>query len=100
MKREIFNNYVLKIIDLYRISKEDFFTKTKKRACVDARHFVYYLCHKRNVRIRYIQDYMEENGYEITHSSVIHGISKMSKEVEKDGDYLPVIEKLNQENYV
>ena len=41
MKREIFNNYVLKIIDLYRISKEDFFTKTKKRACVDARHFVY-----------------------------------------------------------
>jgi hypothetical protein len=43
---------------------------------------------------------MEENGYEITHSSVIHGISKMSKEVEKDGDYLPVIEKLNQENYV
>jgi len=100
MKREIFNQYVDRIINLFMISKEDFFTKTKKRSCVDARHLLYYMCYHRNMRVRYIQDYMEENGYVITHSFVLHGIGKMKKEIENDVDYKPILSKLNQKNYV
>ena len=97
MKREIFNKYVEGIIDLFMISKKEFFSKTKKRSRVDARYLLYYLCYTRRMRVRYIQDYMEENGYLISHSSVLHGINKMTKEIEGDADYIRIIERLNQQ---
>ena len=49
------------------------------RERVDARHLLYYLCSKRPMRITYIQKYMKANGYNINHSSIIHGINVMKK---------------------
>ncbi len=64
MKERIFNLYAKRVGELYNLSPEELFKKSKTRECVDARHLLYYLCSKRPMRITYIQKYMKENGME------------------------------------
>ena len=60
MKREIFNQYLERVIEQFRMSKENLLSKTKKREIVDARYLLYYLCYRRPMTISYIQKFMNE----------------------------------------
>ncbi len=95
MKVKIFNQYVGKVCKLFAVDKDTLFTKTKRRDVVDARHFLYYLSHKRPMKIVYIQEYMFDNGYEISHSSIIHGIKQVESKLERnDPDYTKIVENI------
>lgn len=94
MKVQIFNKYVQEVNNLFGIENEELFEKSKKRRVVDARHLLYYLCYTRPMRLRYIQDYMAENGYNVGHSSILHGIDQVNKKIEEDRDYKKVIERI------
>jgi len=94
MKVQIFNKYVQEVNNLFGIESEKLFEKSKKRNVVDARHLLYYLCYNRPMRLRYIQDYMAENGYSVGHSSILHGIDQVNKKIEQDRDYKKVIERI------
>jgi len=94
MKQEAFKEYTKKVSNLFSISEKDVFTKTKRRVVVDARHLLYYLCFQRPMQIKYIQRYMSEQGYEIGHSSIIHGKNQVAQKVEDDEDYLKITKQL------
>lgn len=94
MKEEVFNEYVKRITSLFKIDKEAMFSKSKKREVVDARHLLYYICSKRPMRLTYIQKFMENNGYVIQHSSVIHGIKSVESRIKEDRDYVSVVRTL------
>ena len=94
MKKGIFEEYVNKVINLFAITKEELFAKSKRRDLVDARHLLYYLCYHRPMQIRYIQNYMAENGYTVGHSSIIHGINQVSDKTTEDKDYENVCQSL------
>ena len=86
MKLNIFNDYVTEVANLYNIEEEKIFEKSKERGIVDARHLLYYLCYYRPMKLKYIQDYMGQRGYEIGHSSIIHGIQSVHKAMAQDDD--------------
>ena len=94
MKRNIFNEYVEKVVELYGITKGELFQKSKVREIVDARHVLYYLCYNRPMKLKYIQKYMSEAGYDIGHSSVLHGIQAVTNLVQSDEDIAFVIDSL------
>lgn len=96
MKQDVFNQYVDKVVNLFKIERDLLFSKSKKRELVDARHLLYYLCAKRPMRVNYIQKYMAENGYEIQHSSVIHGISTTEKRLKEDKDYVTIVNQVDK----
>jgi len=96
MKQDIFNKYVDRICKRYNITPEQLFTKTKKTDIVDARHLLYYLCFNRPMKLITIQNYMEENGYSINHSSVVYGISSIRSKSEEDRDYKKIIKDIEQ----
>ena len=95
MKLNIFNDYVTEVANLYNIEEEKIFEKSKERGIVDARHLLYYLCYYRPMKLKYIQDYMSQRGYEIGHSSIIHGIQSVHKAMAQDDDYQKVINDIN-----
>lgn len=97
MKANIFNQYVQEVCNLFAIDEVSLFTKTKRRDIVDARQMLYYLCYKRPMRVVYIQEYMAEKGYPINHSSIIHGINVVSNRLKSDGDYVSVVNQLQDE---
>jgi chromosomal replication initiation ATPase DnaA len=91
MKNDIFNQYVDKVTELFGVSREELFSKTKRRDIVDARYMLYYLCFKRPMTLRYIQKFMTENGYDIQHPSVIYGINVAVERAKNDSDYAQII---------
>lgn len=79
MHYPIFSEYASKVSKVFSLSPNELFTKNRRRDIVDARQLLYFLCSKTPIRIRYIQQYMKENGYEVGHSTIIHGIKKVEE---------------------
>ena len=100
MKHDVFNQYVERVADLFSIKKEAIFSKSKKRELVDARHLVYYLCAKRPMQITYIQKYMNEAGYDIKHSSIIHGIAAVQQKMADDKDYVSIVKDVERAVFI
>jgi len=100
MKQDIFNQYVTKVVSLFSIKKEQLFSKSKKREIVDARQLLYYLCAKRPMSLRYIQKYMEDNGYTIHHPSLINGIARVEEKMKEDGDYVSIIKDIEKSVFI
>lgn len=100
MKHEVFNQYVDRVATIFNITREDVFSKSKKRTYVDARHLIFYLCAKRPMQITYIQKYMNEAGFEIKHPSIIHGISCVEKRIAEDKDYVSVIKEVERVEFM
>jgi len=100
MKSDVFNQYVERVIDLFGITKEELFSKSKKREMVDARHLIYYLCSKRPIQITYIQRYMNQNGYKIQHSSIIHGIASVEQKIKDDKDYVTIVKEVERAVFI
>jgi chromosomal replication initiation ATPase DnaA len=95
MKLNIFNDYVTEVSNLYNLEEAQIFEKTKERGIVDARHLLYYLCYFRPMKLKDIQNYMAQRGYEIGHSSMIYGIQNVEKSIETDQDYKQIINQIN-----
>ena len=100
MKEDVFNQYVDRVIDLFGIKKKELFSKSKKRNLVDSRQLLYYLCSKRPIQVTYIQKYMRDNGYSVSHSSIIHGINVMNRKVEEDKDYKTVTNDIDRAVFI
>jgi chromosomal replication initiation ATPase DnaA len=100
MKQEIFNQYVDRVVDLFGITKQELFSKNKKRGIVDARHLLYYLCYRRPMTFGYIQTFMEANGYNIKHSSIIHGVNSVTIKVKEDADYAQVVKDIEKAVFI
>lgn len=93
MKRQIFNQYVTLVADLFRVNEKHLFKKSKKKEYVDARYMLYYLCATRPMRITWIQMFMSERGYDIAHSPIIYGVKIVSDRVENDKDYASIVKR-------
>jgi chromosomal replication initiation ATPase DnaA len=100
MKHNIFNQYVNKISELFRLEPELLFSKTKKREVVEARYLLYYLCAKRPMSIMYIQKYMHERGYIINHSTINYGISVVENRLDDDRDYVTVVRDIKESVFI
>tara|TARA_R110001606_G_scaffold358082_1_gene509586 strand:+ start:108 stop:407 length:300 start_codon:yes stop_codon:yes gene_type:complete len=96
MKKEVYNKYKVEITKRFRLKAKEIVTKTKRRDIVDARNMLYYLCATRPMRIRDIQEYMKEDGYDIGHSSILQGINSMAEKVSNDRDYSVIIKQIEQ----
>lgn len=100
MKVDIFNQYVERVCDLFGISRESLFSKTKQRQLVDARYLLYYLCFKRPMTISYIQKYMLDNNYDTQHTTIIYGISTVEKRIKQDADYMQVVKDIQKAVFI
>ena len=94
MKSDIFKSYAKQVCLIFSIDEETLFTKSKRRDIADARHLLYYLCSIRPMRPVYIQEYMADEGYKISHSSIIHGINVVKNKIQSDLDYVAVVDKV------
>ena len=97
MKQKIFKSYAASVCDTLNIKQRDLFSKKKVRPMVDGRFILYYLCFHRPMRIRDIQEYMADEGYSISHSAIIKGVSITTDRIENDQDYKDLAKKINNE---
>ena len=100
MKEDVFNQYVDRVIDLFRIDREVLFSKCKKRHVVDARQLLYYLCHNRQIKFIIIKKFMADNGASVFHNSIANGIDNIKSKLEEDKDYQTIIRDIERAVFV
>lgn len=96
MKEDIFNQYVDRILVLFCIKKEELFSKSRKRNLVDARQLLYYLCFNRPIQVSYIENFMKDNGYDVYHQTIAHGIRAVDEKIKVDRDYQSIIKDIEK----
>ena len=94
MKKDIFESYANAIAKQFHLTLDQMFDRTKKREIVDARQLLYYLCMERPIRVSYIQRFMEEQGYSVCHSTIIHGYKQAKQLIDKDDDFKSIIKEI------
>lgn len=92
MKKETFDKILKNVIELCHVKREELFTKSKRMDLVQPRYLLYYVCHLENIRVGYIQKYMRENGLEVHHSTIIHGIK--TAEENNDKHFIAMVKKI------
>jgi|11_taG_2_1085331.scaffolds.fasta_scaffold116458_2 chromosomal replication initiation ATPase DnaA len=76
--------YVDFICDECSISREDFFSNSRKKRYSIARFVFYYVCKQRPMSMLNIVDYMSDNGFSVTRQNIEYGLSKIDKDKDKD----------------
>ncbi len=94
MKKDIFDDYVNRVVHRFGITRDQLFTKDKSRHLSDARHVLYYLCRERQITSTYTKHYMGEHGYKIDLPSIGHGVRKVEQHINNDPDYITLINEL------
>ena len=94
MKEYIFKQYLDNILDHLNIKIEDLLIKTKERRMTEARFLLYYLCHKRGIKMVEIQSYMKSQGYDVPLSIIKYGLDRAKEIIENDSDYKYIVKKL------
>jgi len=94
MKKEIFDSYTKAIAKQFHLTLDEMFENSKKRHIVDARQMLYYACMERPIRLAYIKNFLAEYGYEVQHSTIIHGYKQAKKLIDKDPDYKRMIKEI------
>tara|TARA_Y100000768_G_C23641396_1_gene524227 strand:- start:190 stop:534 length:345 start_codon:yes stop_codon:yes gene_type:complete len=99
MKKAIFNYYVGAIAKQFHINLDEMFESSKKRHIVDARQMLYYACMERPIRLSYIRKYLiDDYGYNVQHSTILHGYKQAKKLIDSDPDYKKMIENVMNKN--
>ena len=94
MKKEIFDSYTKAIAKQFHLTLDEIFENSKKRHIVDARQMLYYACMERPIRLSYIKKFLEEYGYEVQHSTILHGYKQAKDLIDTDPDYKKMIEEI------
>ena len=76
--------YVDFIADECRISRDLFFSNSRKKRYSTTRYIFYYICTQRPMSVLNIIDYMADNGFKVTRQNIEYGISKIEKDKDKD----------------
>ena len=100
MKKDIFEIYANAVAKQFHLNLDQMFSDTRRRDIVDARQMLYYLCMERPIRVSYIQRFLSEHGYEVYHSTILHGYKKAKELVDKDQDYQQVVQEIKKTHAV
>jgi len=96
MKKDIFDYYANSVAKQFNITLEQLFTQTKVSHIVDSRQILYYLCIERPIKKSYIKTFLQEQGYQVSHSTMEHGYKKAVQLIESDPDFQKMILDIKQ----
>ena len=97
MKEHIFKQYLENILNYLDLSLEELFEKTKKDKVVKPRNMLYYICNvKSNMGQKEISGYLKKLDIKVSEENIYYGIKSIEKLIEKDIDYVPIINKLSK----
>lgn len=97
MKKDIFNYFTDSVLRLFGLTQEELCKKTREKEYVDARFVLWYLCSTR-MEVVYIQKFTAELGFECEHTTILHGIKRVTKKMQEDADMKLIINRIIQDS--
>lgn len=100
MSKQILDQLTNKCCQHFDVSRSDFFSKKFARDTTDARQLMFYCAKERGIQIFYISKYMLDNGMKMAHSTISHGIGVVSEKMERNEDYVSVINNIQKSIFI
>ena len=94
MNDHIIQAYMDNITQHFGVSQEFILSKGGFMKKTHPRNLFYYLCSLKGIPIVCIQSFLEKNDFYMHHSTILQGVQKISRRIEGDLDYIPLIKKL------
>jgi|DEB0MinimDraft_10_1074344.scaffolds.fasta_scaffold38776_1 chromosomal replication initiation ATPase DnaA len=94
MDRIKFNQLAAAVANAFGTDRQLLFKRSKKPHIVEPRHILWLVANKNDIRICHIENFTEENGLDVCHSTVIRGIAKAEKLAKFDDRVSSLIESL------
>ena len=83
MKRKKFDRYFDLVMENFGF---DILTDSRIRKYTEARFVLYYLCRENNLRLEEIQEFLQEKGFNVSHTNIVHGHRNVSAILEHGND--------------
>lgn len=80
----------------FRLTREELFSKEKTSDVVLPRQVLFYLCKNRPMKLIEIKRLLSKEGFDVEHTTILHGIKVIEKLIVEDKDYSSLIKQLNQ----
>jgi len=97
MKYTIFMEVANNIAQHLQIKPKKLFEKNQANELVMGRHFLYYICYERGMKLVDIKKYMEKNNHPIAHQTILYGLKMMEQHL-NDPDLKKIVDKLSKVN--
>ena len=83
MKRKKFDRYFDMVMKSFGY---DILTDSRKRKYSEARFVLYYLCRENNLRLEEIKEFLQEKGFYVSHTNIVHGHNNVKSILEHGND--------------
>jgi chromosomal replication initiation ATPase DnaA len=101
MTKETFDVILDVVCEQMNVSKESLLERTQRRRIVSARHILYYVCSKFELKNVYIQEFLDEEGYSIKHNTILYGRYKIADSIESNTKLRKVVDScVSKANYM
>ena len=84
MNHQLFTNIVDLVSHFTQVNEEEIFSKSRKKALVDARYMVIYIARQLDIRLVYIQRYFKLRGFELHYTTLFHACKRLEKDKQDD----------------
>tara|TARA_B100000780_G_scaffold247258_1_gene192133 strand:+ start:155 stop:451 length:297 start_codon:yes stop_codon:yes gene_type:complete len=93
-----FLDYANSVAEEFHVTMDSIFEKNKRPMFVEARQMLYLLCREKPIRISYIQHYLKEQGYDVSHTTIMYNYEKAKTKVSKDKSFKDIFNKLKKKH--
>jgi chromosomal replication initiation ATPase DnaA len=96
MNEHILQSYIDNITMHYGVSQEFIFSEGRKREKTEPRNLFFYLSRKKGIPMVTVQKFLLKKGYDLKQSNIYKTLKSLSKKIDNDKDYEPLIKKLEK----
>tara|TARA_R110000824_G_scaffold21748_14_gene80830 strand:+ start:6212 stop:6538 length:327 start_codon:yes stop_codon:yes gene_type:complete len=80
----LFNNVVELVSHYTQVEEDELFTKSRKKALVDARYVIIFICRQLGIKQVYIQRFFKLKGFDVHYTTLFHAYHRIEDDVDDD----------------
>ena len=90
MNHQLFSTIVNLVSEHTQIHESEIFTRSRKKALVDARYIIIYIARRMDIKLVYIQRFFALEGFELHYTTLFHACNRLEEDMEED-DYIKTL---------
>jgi len=87
MNPKLFTAIVELVSEFTSLNETEIFSKSRKKALVDARYLIIYIARQLDIKLVYIQRFFALKGFELHYTTLFHASNRIEQDI-KDDEYV------------
>jgi len=94
MNPKLFNQVVDLVSHFTMMKEEEIFSRSRKKAFVDARYLIIYIARHLDIRLVYIQRFFSLKGSDVCYGTLFHACNRIEGEMKEDPQVKSLVDQI------